>query len=87
MCFACFLLSLTVIFMPAAQCYRLRKNAELTTIVGVPLKFTGKASSLFGLFIKWLFLSIFTLTIYMWVCVPVKYKQWVAENTIFGPIG
>lgn len=53
---------------------------EHQVIDGRKLEFTGEAKKLFGQCIKWLFLSIITFGIYIFV-IPIKMNQWIAENT------
>ena len=80
------LISIIPFVLPAALCYRIRWNIKHTTVTGVPLVFEGKAGQLFGKLIKWGILSILTLTLYGMIVAPVRYKEWVAANTVFGPI-
>lgn len=82
----CFILSLTVIFSPLAYCIKKRWITENTRIVGMKLEFTGKALQLFGLMLKWLLLSIVTLTIYGIFFVPVRFRQWQTQHTVFAPV-
>lgn len=48
------------------------------------LVFVGKAGSLLGQWIKWIFLSIITLGIYAWL-IPIRKARWIAENTHIDP--
>jgi uncharacterized membrane protein YjgN (DUF898 family) len=53
-----------------------------TIINGKRLKFNGKAVSLFGHWILWIFLSIITLGIYiLWLNIALK--KWIVKNTTF----
>ena len=61
-------------------------NCRHTRIVGIPLEFEGRAGELLGKIIAWCFFSIITIGIYALVLLPVRYKQWVAKNTIFGAV-
>ena len=54
-----------------------RWKAKHSTIEGRPIKFTGSATGLFGLWIKWLFLSIITVGIYLfWVAPQIQKGKW-----------
>ncbi|MCR4662105.1 MAG: DUF898 domain-containing protein [Clostridia bacterium] len=79
------LLSLIPFCLPLAIVIRHRWVAKNTVIVGMPLRFEGKAGELLGKFFVWGFFSVITLFIYFFIAVPVKYKRWVTENTIFDP--
>jgi uncharacterized membrane protein YjgN (DUF898 family) len=82
-----FLLSIVPIFgLPNAICITERWNCAHTRIVGMPLQFEGKAMELLGKMIVWLFFTIITVGIYGLVMLPVRYKQWIAKNTVFGPV-
>lgn len=72
--------------LPNAICVRQRWNCKHTKIVGMTLKFEGKASELLGKMFVWGFFSVITLGIYAAVLLPVRYKQWITKNTIFGPV-
>lgn len=72
--------------LPNAICIRQRWNCRHTRIVGMPLEFEGRAGELLGKIIAWCFFSIITIGIYALVLLPVRYKQWVAKNTIFGAV-
>ncbi|MFB9956279.1 DUF898 family protein [Cellulomonas denverensis] len=55
---------------------------------GQPLVFTGTATGLFGLWIKWFLLSVITLGIYL-LWVGPRIEAWKWENTTFAaaPVG
>lgn len=80
------LLCLTVLFIAPALCYRQRWLCRRTSITGVPLEFNGTGGDLFKNLIKWGFFSLITLGIYGVFFAPLRYKQWVAAHTCFGPI-
>ena len=80
-----FFLSIIPFCLPLAIVIRLRWKMKHTIIVGMPLRFEGKAGQLLGKFFVWGFLSIITLFLYAVIAVPVKYERWVAENTVFDP--
>ena len=61
-----------------------RWRAKHTLILGHRLIFTGMATHLFGLWLKWLFLIIITLGIYSFWVTPRIFK-WVAEHTDIDP--
>ena len=72
--------------LPNAICFRQRWNCRHTKIVGMPLHFEGKAGQLLGRMFVWGFFTVITIGIYGLVLLPVRYKQWVAKNTIFGAV-
>ena len=49
---------------PAMRCWKLRWECDNTYYDGKRLVFDGKGGQLFGLYIKWLLLSVITLGIY-----------------------
>jgi uncharacterized membrane protein YjgN (DUF898 family) len=69
---------------PYALCLRQRWRAKHTYINGHRLVFLGTGIGLFGLWVKWLLLSIITLGIYLLWVVP-RVNKWVVENTDFDP--
>ena len=69
---------------PFALVLRLRWRSKHTYINGHRLIFVGTAMSLFGNWLKWLFLSVITLGIYLFWVVP-RVTKWVVENTDFYP--
>ena len=81
------LLSIIPIFgLPNAIVIRKRWDCEHTYVTGMKLQFEGKAMKLLGRFFVWGFFSVITLGLYAMFYLPVRYKQWMAENTIFAPI-
>jgi uncharacterized membrane protein YjgN (DUF898 family) len=53
-----------------------------TVINGKRLQFNGSAVQLFGTWVKWLFLTIITVGIYLfWI--PIKLKAWKTKHTYF----
>lgn len=67
---------------PLALCWIYGWKINHTVIEGRRMKFVGTAMSLFGNWIKWLFLSAITFGIYgFWV--HIKLEDWKAKNTIF----
>ncbi len=59
----------------------MRWNTRHTVIGGNRLRFTGKTFSLWGNYIKWLFLTVITVLIYgLWV--GIKFRQWKLSNTV-----
>ncbi len=70
------------ICFPWALCMVYGWKINHTVIEGKRLQFTGKAASLFALWIKWILLSIITLGIYgLWV--NISLEKWKVKNTIF----
>jgi len=69
---------------PYALVLRQRWRAKHTFINGHRLVFLGTGIGLFGLWIKWLLLTIVTLGIYLLWVVP-RIQKWVVENTDFDP--
>lgn len=69
---------------PYALCLRQRWRAKHTYINGHRLVFLGTGIGLFGLWIKWLLLSVITLGIYLFWVAP-RIQKWVVENTDFDP--
>ncbi len=72
--------------LPNALCIQNRWNCRHTQIVGMRLRFEGRAGNLLGRLFVWGFFSVITLGIYALVLAPVRYKQWVAEHTIFEAV-
>ncbi|CZQ87355.1 Hypothetical protein Tpal_885 [Trichococcus palustris] len=67
---------------PWALCMQYKWKIEHTVIEGRRLEFHGTALSLFGNWVKWLFLLIITFGIYgFWV--GIKLEDWKAKNTNF----
>lgn len=61
-----------------------RWKATHTILLGRRLKFTGMATHLFGLWLKWWFLMIITLGIYsLWV--GPRMVKWIVEHTDYDP--
>lgn len=75
-----------IVGLPNAICIMERYKCRHTTIVGMPLEFRGTAGKLLGQMIKWVFFSIITLTLYAIFLLPIRYEQWIKQNTVFGPI-
>ncbi|RBY84308.1 DUF898 family protein [Blastococcus sp. TF02A-26] len=67
---------------PFALVLRERWRAKHSYIDGYPLVFTGSATGLFGNWLKWLFLSIITLGIYLFWVGP-RIAEWKWEHTDF----
>ncbi len=70
--------------LPNAICIRQRWFCRHTQIVGMPLQFEGRAGELLGRMFVWGFFSVITIGIYAVVLLPVRYRQWITKNTIFG---
>lgn len=67
---------------PCAVCMVYRWEARHTVIEGHRLEFTGTALGLFGLWLKWWILCLFTLGIYgFWVCISIR--KWKVKHTKF----
>jgi uncharacterized membrane protein YjgN (DUF898 family) len=80
------LLILALVFemcYPFALVFRERWKAKQACIDGRQLVFTGSALSLFCNWIKWLFLSIVTLGIYVFWVGP-RVQKWIWEHTAFA---
>jgi uncharacterized membrane protein YjgN (DUF898 family) len=60
-----------------------RWRAKNTFLHGRPLQFVGTGWGIFGLWLKWLLLSIITLGIYTFWVYP-RLMQWKVENTIYA---
>ncbi len=60
-----------------------RWRCKHTFIDGQRLEFTGSATGLFGLWIKWFLLTIITLGIYLFWVGP-AIQKWIAVNTDFA---
>jgi hypothetical protein len=70
------------ICFPWALCMIYGWETNHTVIEGRRLKFTGKATSLFGHWLLWCLLTIITLGIYgLWLRIALK--KWITKNTIF----
>jgi len=83
----CLLLSIIpFIGLPNALCILNRYEINNTRIVGMKLEFTGKAGDLFVNIIKWGFFTLITIGLYGIFVAPVRYRQWVARNTVFAPV-
>jgi uncharacterized membrane protein YjgN (DUF898 family) len=68
---------------PWALCMVYGWRINHTVIEGRRLRFNGTAISLFGQWIKWLFLSIITLGIYsFWLGIALE--KWKVKNTSFA---
>lgn len=68
---------------PWALCMVYGWKINHTVVNGRRLKFTGSAIGLFGNWIKWLLLCIFTLGIYsFWLGIALE--KWKAKNTTFA---
>ena len=61
-----------------------RWRAKHSFIDGQRLEFTGSAMGLFGNWIKWLFLSVITLGIYLFWVGP-RIAAWKWQHTDFAP--
>lgn len=72
--------------LPNAICIRERWYARHTQIVGMRLKFEGKAGKLLGRFFVWGFFSVITVGVYALFLLPIRYKQWIVSNTTFEPV-
>jgi len=70
--------------LPFALVLLERWRAKHTYIDGQRLMFTGTGLGLFGLWIKWFLLIIFTFGIYSFWVVP-RIQQWKVEHTDFDP--
>lgn len=67
---------------PWALCMKYGWEVKHTVINGKRLKFTGTAIGLFGLWIKWLLLTLITAGIYsFWV--NISLKKWITRHTTF----
>lgn len=67
---------------PWALCMVYGWKVNHTVVEGRRLKFIGKATGLFGTWIKWGLLCIVTLGIYsFWI--PISLEKWKTKNTIF----
>lgn len=82
----CFLLSLTVIGLPFAICIRQKWLMKHTKIVGIDMEFNGSGVELLGKMIVWFFYSLITIGIYFIAWAPVRYREWITQHTVFGPI-
>jgi uncharacterized membrane protein YjgN (DUF898 family) len=71
------------ICFPWAFCMVLRWQINHTIIEGRRLQFNGKGIGLLGNWIKWMLLSIITLTIYAW-WIPIKLEKWKVKNISFA---
>lgn len=84
------LLSLLITIVTLGICYPFalvlmeRWRAKHSYIDGQRLLFTGSAVGLFGNWLKWFFLSVITLGIYL-LWVGPRLAQWKWENTDFDP--
>jgi uncharacterized membrane protein YjgN (DUF898 family) len=67
---------------PWAMCIKYKWKARHTIIEGHRLRFMGTGIGLFGQWIKWMLLTIVTLTIYAWF-IGIKLEQWRVANTVF----
>lgn len=72
--------------LPNAICIRKRWYCRHTKIVGMQLRFEGKAGKLLGRFFVWGFFSIITLGIYALVLLPIRYQQWMTQYTVFEQV-
>ena len=72
--------------LPNAICIRQRWYCRHTQIVGMRLKFEGKAGKLLGRFFVWGFFSVITVGIYALFLLPIRYRQWIVSNTTFEPV-
>ncbi|WP_167042765.1 DUF898 family protein [Salinibacterium sp. ZJ454] len=68
---------------PFALVLNERWRAKHTFIDGQQLVFTGSATGLFGLWIKWFLLSLITAGIYLFWVGP-RIQRWVTVNTEFA---
>lgn len=69
---------------PFALVLRERWRAKHTYVDGHRLMFNGTGLGLFGLWLKWLFLIIITITIYSFWVAP-RVQKWKVEHTDFDP--
>lgn len=70
------------ICLPWALCLIYGWRINHTVVDGRRMKFNGKASGLFGNWIKWFFLTVITFGIYsFWLFI--KLEQWKVKNTTF----
>lgn len=67
-------------FAPWGICMYYNWEVKHTIVNGQRMKFNGSALGLFGLWIKWWFLSIITLGIYGFWVYP-DLRRWIAKNT------
>ena len=73
---------------PPLKCWQARWETKHTFMNGRRLTFDGKAYMLYGNFIKWLLLSIVTLTIYAWIWMKFNVRRWVTRHThVLGVVG
>ena len=83
------LLCLIIIICTLGICYPFalvlfeRWRAENTYLNGRQLRFIGTGWGIFGLWIKWLLLSIITLGIYTFWVYP-RLMQWKVEKTVYA---
>jgi len=82
LCILMTLLSVGILY-PFAIVLRQRWRAKHSYIDGKQLIFTGSAWGLFGNWLKWLFLSIITLGIYLFWVGP-RIQRWIWQNTDFA---
>lgn len=68
---------------PFALVLNERWRAKHTFIDGQQLIFTGSATGLFGLWIKWFLLSVITCGIYL-LWVGPRIQRWITVNTEFA---
>ena len=68
------------ILLPFCICYKNRWIKMHTIITRKRIIFKGRALSLFGNMIKWVFLTLITFGIYGW-WVPIRKENWFAKNT------
>ncbi len=81
-----FLSIIPFVGLPNAVCIWNRYKCRNTTLVGIPLEFDGKAGDFLKKCFVWGFFSVITIGIYALFMLPLRYKQWVTANTVFGPI-
>lgn len=60
-----------------------RWRAKNTFLQGRQLQFIGTGMGIFGLWLKWLFLSVITLGIYTFWVYP-RLMQWKVEKTVYA---
>ena len=73
--------------LPWVVCRTERWDSEHQIIDGRRIYFDGKASQLFGNWIKWILLTIITLGIYS-VVVPIRKQAWIVKHQSFvKPVG
>ena len=60
-----------------------RWRAKNTFLQGRQLQFVGTGIGIFGLWLKWLFLSVITLGIYTFWVYP-RLMQWKVEKTVYA---